>query len=1026
MICSKCNAEIPETAKFCPACGSSMAQAAAKFCSGCGKQLADGVMFCADCGTPVAQSAPATAPVNAASAPVAEPVMSAAAPVNAAPTPVAESSMPAIGAPVNAAPVSAVPMPVNDTAPAASSIPMPVNDTASVAAPVMSAAPVNAAPVSAVPMPVNDTAPASAVPQPVNSTTGSSFAAASSVAAPVNTQQPSYNVDLNKGGMSAPAADMGFSAASAAVAAPAPKKKSKVGLFVGLGIGAVVVAAGLVIGLGFRGVVANMFMGNNKYAAMIEGNSIKTATQELDVAKADDTLTNTINTAFNSSASMMSAMASVQEDMETIMPDDMDEAASSEIPEELLAMMNFKEILPAYNDLFLQVYGVNSADIKYDIDLDITEAGKSAMGVSGEEFDQLLKFINDMELEMKVTTSKDKLSSYIAIDDGTGFKVDTKALICSDGTVALMFPFSGDKCIAVKLDIPENSTQPEITEIDLSYDKEEMDRITSEIINIYLAYYEKSAVEISGDKTVEVAGISAKGRLISVNMSEQVISDMLKEMVTFLVNDSYITEQMTKVMDMVAETGEDVSYDSFKKEIMDSLDELDAEDIGLGYIVETLVDNNGNILAKTYGIANSDVASANDSDDDGAIDMMALESTPEISESIKVTFIETETEAAAAVLADGKEMLCVKATKKNETDGRLRLTANVEGTTWGINMDYEGVKTEKFGNSEMAVGKYTIYMAGTEESTPDSSMFRVVLQSSVENGTYKASIGGDVSPYGSAAINYSVTPSNEADPAIPSDAYYVDPEMTSEEEAKELVEYLKSFLTDVKAVCDSNPDSMFASVLSPAVDEGLASLDDILNPKVQYEQIYELTDKAYVLSDSIFTVYDQYSMTMDTDSAEELMDLYDQLNDFNSELYEYSEMEPALFADYENRYSELETKLNDLIAKIEKHHNEMLENTVDASEVIGTYELVELYNLETGIPPSQFDMAWTIEIKNDGTFKSTESAYGEEYYTEGEWQILGDVLSLLQDGYVSVELYITDDGLVMGDEDTLRYIFEKR
>ncbi|HET7702827.1 MAG TPA: zinc-ribbon domain-containing protein, partial [Candidatus Limnocylindrales bacterium] len=53
MICSQCGGSAPDSARFCPHCGTSLEAA----CAACGTSLVAGARFCAQCGTPVAASA---------------------------------------------------------------------------------------------------------------------------------------------------------------------------------------------------------------------------------------------------------------------------------------------------------------------------------------------------------------------------------------------------------------------------------------------------------------------------------------------------------------------------------------------------------------------------------------------------------------------------------------------------------------------------------------------------------------------------------------------------------------------------------------------------------------------------------------------------------------------------------------------------------------------------------------------------------------------------------------------------------
>lgn len=86
MFCSKCNTEIPQGAKFCPACGQKAELSLPKHCGSCGIELELNAKFCPICGTP-ADSEPA--------APAAAPVSSIPQPVSSIPQPVSSIPQPA-------------------------------------------------------------------------------------------------------------------------------------------------------------------------------------------------------------------------------------------------------------------------------------------------------------------------------------------------------------------------------------------------------------------------------------------------------------------------------------------------------------------------------------------------------------------------------------------------------------------------------------------------------------------------------------------------------------------------------------------------------------------------------------------------------------------------------------------------------------------------------------------------------------------------------------------------------------------
>ena len=62
MKCNKCNADIIDSAKFCPECGNKVDGKIC--CSNCGLELASVAKFCPECGTPVSSVTPTSAPIS--------------------------------------------------------------------------------------------------------------------------------------------------------------------------------------------------------------------------------------------------------------------------------------------------------------------------------------------------------------------------------------------------------------------------------------------------------------------------------------------------------------------------------------------------------------------------------------------------------------------------------------------------------------------------------------------------------------------------------------------------------------------------------------------------------------------------------------------------------------------------------------------------------------------------------------------------------------------------------------------------
>ena len=55
MKCTNCGADLADSAKFCPECGTKVVREV--FCAQCGTKLAAGAKFCPECGTKVGAAA---------------------------------------------------------------------------------------------------------------------------------------------------------------------------------------------------------------------------------------------------------------------------------------------------------------------------------------------------------------------------------------------------------------------------------------------------------------------------------------------------------------------------------------------------------------------------------------------------------------------------------------------------------------------------------------------------------------------------------------------------------------------------------------------------------------------------------------------------------------------------------------------------------------------------------------------------------------------------------------------------------
>lgn len=940
MICKLCNSENPDGVKFCSNCGGMLEAAEQKTVPAGG--------FCAQCGAPMEAGTKfcGTCGTSASgNAPVAE---SSAAPA-AASAPVAESAPAPAAVP---APVSEAPTAASMAAVAMSSNVEPANQQSFGGAP--------AAEVSA----FSQNAAAQTAPANGFSTTSAM-----------------------SGVGELPAFDMG----AAAVAVKPVKKNKKVGKIILFSVIGLVVAAAVVVGLFFRGPVMNLFMGDQGYARMIEQGRINTVMNDESVKSLTANSGKIASTAFSSAYTAFKNYQSTDGYYE----DSVDSLAS--------VAFSGQDIIKMFSEnyaLFMEMYGVNGAEMTIGADIQLTEAGKSAMGL-GDEADEILSYINDTEIKMAVGATETAEGVEIALTDKSGFTVNARGIMCSDGTVAVMFPFGSNKCIKMQLDMQGEVVSSE--EVDIDIDSAEVERLTKAITDIYLDYYNKADVTIeNGDLSIGGSDIKASGRLIVTKISPENVGAMLADMLKTAANDPYFRG---KVMEMASESGVEITESDYTTAFEEAGDAI-KNSIPFGVVVKTLVDFNGNVLGGAYGITSVDYGTYN------------------------VKYISTGDDFGLAFDVYGMEMVSIVADAKNDTDGSIRM--EIYGGM-GVNIDYTGVKNEKFFNSEVPVGTYEIYLAGTAASDPITSSLKVKMSSVVEGDSYINKMSVEVAEYGSAALTMTTTPKDMTSlVTIPSDAFDIgNPETASEEKLIEAGEYALEMLEEIQAVCQSNTSSEFAQLFAPVLESSAESLESITTPMASAEAMNMLVDDLDMM---LFELMDAYEANYDVLSvalAEEMGDLYSRIGDCYNELSYADEMTLSDYNEYVAQANGFRTECDALLQRVEEelaalppvapvdpfNPGNPAAGTVDASAVLGQWDLS--YCEMSGYSFTAEDLGYTC-------YYFTFNADGTGLFVYNDisapitWTFDGSVISTSAD----VQLTYTDGKLVV-TQSSIDMYFEK-
>ena len=961
MICKNCNSEVPENAKFCASCGTPVEQQVAPavtsaVCRSCGNPLAEGTKFCAVCGTaveaaPVFQAAVPVPPVAPVPVEAAQPVAPVAvmsqvaepvSPVMQVPTAVSQAVNDVVPQTVEApAPVNETPEPIREAAPMGN-IPQPVND-------VMPEPVREAVPVGAFPQPVNDV-----MPQPVNTGAAEANTANAFGQTPV---PPTYTAPMEMD-----VAGIQMDAASSAVVKPV--KKSKLGLWIGLGAAGVVAAVAAVGGLCFRGVIANVFMGDNKYAAKVEADTFKSlAVGQVEVAAEDKA------EAVDAIVNAISAMSTTQ-----------DNYGSAEDAASAFAGMDLPGIISTYNAAFVEVYGAEGVMMELDADIDLTEEGKANFG-DAASVDEVLKVINDSTFAISYQTGKDALAAEVTATDAEGFTINARGIVNADGTVAVLFPFATDK--AIKATIETDGTVSSAEPVEFELDPAEIERISTELANTYLTYIEQA--EVSVEKGSMKAGdAKAEGRLVSVEMDEELIAEMTTAMITFLAEDDYFMEKFAEFMEIA---GEDYSESELKSELEDSLETLE-DDINFTFAIQTLVDNNGNILAKSYAM---------DIDEDG---------------ETSFTYVGGDEAQGLVIVVDDEEFLTADITPVNETDGKIEMVLEDAEDKITVNVEYEGVKTEKYLNTETMVGKYDV------DIEFEDGKIGFTAESAVDGDKMTSKISVELDKYGNVAFTVGVQPEDMDLTAIPSGALdFTDADNWTEEEAKVNAQYMLDALNEIKTKCEANTSSTFAGLIAPMVDSGIEYFDNLLTPMASYEDISSLSDGISELMVQLSSTYDANYEYVSDATYNECSDLYDELDELYDEVAYAYEMDLETYNTLSDKASDLADKATELCNKIVEEAETAREQAASSQNgFAGIWEAAEIVQSGEVSSPDDWGFTSDIYIFEDGTYYWDWN--GSTTY--GDWESNGDVLSFYEDDVMqefvlsgNILSYEADGGIIV-------------
>ncbi|MCM1165138.1 MAG: zinc ribbon domain-containing protein [Lachnospiraceae bacterium] len=853
MICTKCNSEVPNGARFCPVCGSACGAASdvkpvsappepekKNFCGKCGLELRQGAKFCAVCGAPAAGIGDIK-PAENSGATFGSGAMSAVSLEK-------PSSSDNLVAAMNTA-----------SAPSASTfVPTPSNDIGSGYSP-------------AAPAFIPETPIAPAVPAP-------------SFGAPNN--NPFGNANDN------PFGDMG---AAAIVATPIKKKTGlKVGIIIAAAV-VVLVAAAAIFFFTNKATALSLIMGKPNYATMVEGNSIKAVTENLDLPS--------VSNGIKSASSVVSAIASVNNDYDLL--DDlgmsnvtsspmfaepmMSSITSADGPTMLISSedgtVDMASVIASYYELMMNTYGTNSVSATLGVKVDLSDSVKQMLG---SDADEILSLLNGTTFSTSVSAAEDKLAAYMNAENGSSV-INARTIFTKDGEVYLVMPFISGTGLKVKLPTTETAVSRDEIKL-LELDEKEIERMIGELVEIYLAEYKASAIEMENGE-LSAAGLTATGKLITAEFKGEDLSDLFYKLAKHFADDEYFT---AKLVDFINECGDNVTKEEYRQAVVEAF-EFDADNDDK-LIISTVIDNAGNILAKSYKVA-----------DTGS--------------NAKITYVINKNEQfTLEVSEDGATVISLVNDITSPTEGSVTVKCTDGGDgSFTVKLTYSGLGTAEFCGKETLVGKYTLGIelpADFTEEVPEELGKLTNIKFTFANyvdvaNTMESTFGMEFGNLGSITLDSSVTAENsDAGLALPTDVIDLGDMEQQPDEAtmKKLEEYIKTAGEKLSAMDGAFGDLIRESGLVDGIDMLGGELGGVSSAELNslYMDIENTLDEISMYA-STYNVNDATLNSRVNSLAGNLTKL---LNEFMSE----STIDADEFQTYKNRYNALRSQADALKA----------------------------------------------------------------------------------------------------------------
>lgn len=516
----------------------------------------------------------------------------------------------------------------------------------------------------------------------------------------------------------------------------------------------------------FRAPIQRAFMDNGSYARMIEGNGIKSVTSTIGSKKFS-----------KKSAESIAKLASLS--TQTSRYYDIED-------------MNFEEMFPAVSTLLMETMGVNSVEMVFGFDVQPGKDIDEVMDYSGVNIDELLEMINGTELKTVFAIDEQHLMGEVSIKDNTGFYVDARGLVYSDGTVAVVLPFLDNKGFVTQFDM-DGSYSDEEFELTFEIDQAQVDRIINDLINIYLEAYGNADVTVA-DGSIRASSVSTKGRCITVELDGDDILDMAEAFIDYVADDEYIYSVVEQAADMA---GTKVSKRDFTSVVKEASENL-PEDLEVEIIIDTIVDFQDNVIAKSYEVISEDY-NGNE-------------------ESVRLAYAQNGGETGIIIATDEYEYT-FDATGK--TDGVATIAFdNGRSSSYEYEIMYKGFGIKDYFDGKMIVGTFSMDIS---EFVDEDVILEI--SSALSGSTWKGGISASVEDYGKFGVTADITPKKMTLPSIPSDVFNIsDIDDLSTREQKKLQDYAIELVEEFAKRAESNSKSLIAQALVEVFDEFIDSI----------------------------------------------------------------------------------------------------------------------------------------------------------------------------------------------------------